>query len=646
MKKRKDLSKTGGYTQVRQNMKIKTFGTVKDDYNEAKAAFNLELFKVEIRSDIVILVGKNGAGKSRIFKYITQEYLQSIPIYNPQNKSKYLDKEGFFSKQSYENFIYSNFNEFISTNDQDTSNLLKQFAALDYESPPNPLISSLPEDYEIYEEYVLKKNSIMDSLNSYFCLIDSKTISDLRIGLNAFHKNKISDYEDLITNDKKFPESNSSFLNKSALDFFFGLLRSDNKNLISRAKLIYQTLFNEELKIGIEYTEIRRNEKKIWLRNTNKFDYTKYSEGEKIIFSYFLLLLFHDCNSNSKLENSVILIDEPELHLHYEITSKVIDRILKLNTNGQIWIATHNVALVSKFDYRDIYVVEKGAIYSPNRQSSANALNLLLGIDEHLSTLKNFLNSSFWWSYENFIEQCFTNPKVIETSSDKDPQFNIIRNEINKYQELQLLDYGSGQVRIGKLLSSSKNPKLKIDAFEPNFDFRDNLLESGYNEVYITKNGIPKNKYDLIIMCNVLHEINPNQWLGIFKKLAKNLKHNGNLLIIEDLLLPFGEKAHEFNFLVYSHKQFEVLFRTKKLINVISNNIRYANRIQGTLINKETINKITQKSILRSLKSLEQESFNYVQNFEFEDNNKAGREYAFHSQQLVNSLKAQMKYSV
>jgi hypothetical protein len=54
-------------------------------------------------------------------------------------------------------------------------------------------------------------------------------------------------------------------------------------------------------------------------------------------------------------------------------------------------------------------------------------------------------------------------------------------------------------------------------------------------------------------MCNVLHEIEPSEWLQFFAEhgaVRSLLRNDGFLLLVEDMRVPVGERAHAGGFLV------------------------------------------------------------------------------------------------
>ncbi len=70
---------------------------------------------------------------------------------------------------------------------------------------------------------------------------------------------------------------------------------------------------------------------------------------------------------------------------------------------------------------------------------------------------------------------------------------------------------------------------------------------------------------DVVVMCNVLHEIDPSDWVKTLSiDVPPILLEDGYLLIAEDTLLPHGELAHRKGFLVLDDVGVRKLFNDAK----------------------------------------------------------------------------------
>ncbi len=85
----------------------------------------------------------------------------------------------------------------------------------------------------------------------------------------------------------------------------------------------------------------------------NEFDITGLSSGEKQLFMRALSLKFLEVN------NSVILIDEPEISLHPQWQKKIIDVYESIGKNNQLIIATHSPHIIGDIESKQLRVIKK-----------------------------------------------------------------------------------------------------------------------------------------------------------------------------------------------------------------------------------------------------------------------------------------------
>ncbi|MFZ6016718.1 MAG: AAA family ATPase [Nitrospirota bacterium] len=70
--------------------------------------------------------------------------------------------------------------------------------------------------------------------------------------------------------------------------------------------------------------------------------FSDLSSGEKEVFFILSFFLRHD------VTNAVIVIDEPELHLHPEFARLLIRTMQSIRSGNQIWLATHNTEIIDE----------------------------------------------------------------------------------------------------------------------------------------------------------------------------------------------------------------------------------------------------------------------------------------------------------
>jgi len=61
-------------------------------------------------------------------------------------------------------------------------------------------------------------------------------------------------------------------------------------------------------------------------------------------------------SSETYVSNAVIVIDEPELHLHPELARLLIRTMQSIKPGNQIWLATHNTEIIDERDETEFFI--------------------------------------------------------------------------------------------------------------------------------------------------------------------------------------------------------------------------------------------------------------------------------------------------
>jgi hypothetical protein len=116
------------------------------------------------------------------------------------------------------------------------------------------------------------------------------------------------------------------------------------------------------------------------------------SSGEKEVF--FILSFFIRHN----VENAIIVIDEPELHLHPELSRLLIRNIKSIKKGNQIWMATHNSEIIDEtgrdkvvYVTRDLSTRKAQFISGNNEQEAILQLKNLFGFSGYIGVAKNLV---------------------------------------------------------------------------------------------------------------------------------------------------------------------------------------------------------------------------------------------------------------
>jgi len=399
-----------------------------------------------------------------------------------------------------------------------------------------------------------------------------------------------------------------------------------------------------------------------WALNGRPFDYAEFSEGEKMLFSYALLFFILEQESNSDIGESIILIDEPELHLHPEVEIKLIDGIRGvIKDKGQLIIATHSVNILSTLNYDEIFMVERTAeeskITSPSRATPGKCLSELMGIEQGVQKMSDFLSDISAWAFVNFVVQCFSDPDVIANANPNDPQIKALiealkKIKVNSGNKTALLDFGAGEGRVYRGIKSENDLFNNIDyhALEPNKDFHPTLKELDASKIYTHHAELTEaSVFDFVLLCNVLHEIPLEEWKKSLNAIIHSLKSDGHLIIAEAKYLSKGEKIGKIGHLLLDREEIKILFNLPSLPILITVPGKEDANMTCVAIQKSDLETISSENIKRAIEALEKNTLGKIENIREEDERSPrkvddsgrrydiGRKTAFLSQQHINA---------
>jgi ABC-type lipoprotein export system ATPase subunit len=116
------------------------------------------------------------------------------------------------------------------------------------------------------------------------------------------------------------------------------------------------------------------------------------SSGEKEVF--FILAFFIRHN----VENAIIVIDEPELHLHPELSRLLVQNIKSIKAGNQIWVATHNAEIIDEagrdkvlYLARDPLTRKSKLVLATEEEEALAQLRNLFGFSGYIGVAKNLV---------------------------------------------------------------------------------------------------------------------------------------------------------------------------------------------------------------------------------------------------------------
>jgi ABC-type cobalamin/Fe3+-siderophores transport system ATPase subunit len=624
---------------------------------EICAEVGLKAIKMDRLNQVVLIAGKNGAGKSRFLNLIkinAQKVPSKVEIEGLEKNIKSYLKiiEDFGVKidrlNNYIRNIPSNHLEIkgkeLEINDAKQRIFDHKQSIQVWESEKKPLsyFQILPEKNTVLIDFVPNSLTLQDSYTISAQQIDNNAKEIYNIGITKIANGTIPAIEKIV----------KSWINVSLSDDNINVTKEEKDKIIKD----YEKL-KKYIKIFLN-TDLKRDKDGQPVIFDKRIGLAQLSNGQKILLQFCMALFAQEAS----LENLVIFMDEPENHLHPAALIEVLDKIIPHIKNGQLWIATHSINVLAHFDPSNIWYIENGEVsYAGN--IPRKVMEGLLGSEEEIEKLSNFLSLPAQMASTNFSFESLFYPDVKITGAE-DPQvaqiYDIIKNRAAKGEKLKVLDYGMGK---GRFISTIfENERLResnvadwldfygYDKFIENKDLCLKVLTDIYGNAdnrYFneTKDLLAKHDektFDFIVMCNVFHEINPNDWLSLFTSVTnpfKLLKDDGYLLIVEDQFLAVGEKAHSKGFLVFDELEFKRLFKITSADNYQSTDYRKDGRLKSHHIPKECLNRIDSNSKKESLQILIQNAKDKIKEIrdDKEPSFKNGKLHGFWAMQLANA---------
>lgn len=582
--------------------------------------------------DVVVLAGSNGSGKSRIFKMLTQ-HIQSlaaeehqISAVNGASPTLVLKALGENGEEKIENSNWENVEVF------------------NYSQYNQPLQSPKNFTPHVLEKTVHQLEECDFESTAKNALLYLRYLSEINetAFLKENHPQGISPFQTFQNFLKEF----------SQLD----LVRSVNEN----GTAIQTTLCGQLL------------------------DSCQLSPGQQYLLRMCVSL---HCNQVSQ-KDFILLLDEPETHLHPDVLGTLISKVQAHFKNGQLWIATHSVALLSLFDSSDIWHVTPQKVRRLGSQSE-ELIHRLVGDEDKRRNFYRFISSPDWYACYEYGIECLKTPTSIETTSSNDPQISLAMKEIQKESHPFILDYGAGKGRFfhglatdyPELLSSihylAYNLKTveKCDAldtqnrpshFDEPLPCKDCMSYASCDNAIclerLQSNSLPPKdhffhdinqlkqeyteKISQIFLINVLHEIPPKEWCQIFRTLGSLLKEDGQANIIELNEFTYGEKAYDQGtFLVLQEKALDCIQHlTKNPSKLCSKTHKDNPRVRNYTIPKEILLKMDQNTVKLMLEALKDNAIIQLQQLREkscdsprEKKSKEGMRLVFWQQQFVEA---------
>lgn len=293
---------------------------------------------------------------------------------------------------------------------------------------------------------------------------------------------------------------------------------------------------------------------------------------------------------NQEQPNLILLLDEPETHLHPNALIEFYEKLREKFPSSQIWVATHSIALIAHIEQNyeatsSIFFFENGGVHRL-RSNSEPLIKGLVGGEKNWETYFHFLVRPDIFASNLFAIECLTSPGVVPGKKTKDSQAGLI---VSLLKDKIVVDYGAGRGRllsgIQEWLAEQNENVVDVVREYRAFDIKKSNGEDNSHKAECKQamqaygldpllyfDDIAKlqeyEKADYVFLVNVLHEIKPidaqgRDWGKTFEIIKTLLKDEGKLIIVEQQEITVGEKAYDNGFLVLTTTAAKELFGNK-----------------------------------------------------------------------------------
>lgn len=375
----------------------------------------------------------------------------------------------------------------------------------------------------------------------------------------------------------------------------------------------------------------------------------EFSPGELMLFYLCILVFYLDHLSDTSI---ILILDEPEIHLHPKALIALMEMLTSSSAVSQLWVASHSLFIMPLFPFEQIVHFDRNHICPLNRDTYKKIYDELIGLEN--VDVYELLKSVENWAYYQFIVENFFLPISKSTAKKDDEQVQKLLTyleSVRTSRPIKVLDYGAGKFRLWDCLKQAipeqqkRANLLQYDAFEP---FPSTSNPEGIN-VYSKETELMSNHYDVVVLMNVLHEIDPCDWLHTFELISNTLSNDGVMVFLEVHTLTNGEQPYgQAGYLLLQDPQTKELFSHATTVQHSCNKQEKSN---CWIIPKCDLQNITFSNIQMAISSLESYCEDMLKKLDDEriklahsanpaDSAKiklTGRKYAFLSQQYINA---------
>ena len=367
--------------------------------------------------NLAVLAGTNGTGKTRVLESIL-EYFQDYIYHNYKRNSNKI--EMYFEEK--EKICRDNVG-----NEMELYAGLKEFSYNETNNPRNESHIKIKKELDILPKVIYVPTEInFQKMNTA-----STTLVQEYNFINIVNTNLIKDIPSYI-----------------ATKMISAMFKNKNEKVGDVQKKVFDEINEifEILDIDVKAEDISQDGKNMPIfenSSGDKFDINELSSGEKQLFLRTLAIKMLNP------ENSIILIDEPELSLHPKWQQRIVDVYRKIGKNNQIIIATHsphilgsvrkeNIMLLDKNEDGKIVVRTGDELYDSYGQPTERILEDIMGLKttrnqeifDRLKKIREIVNENKYETDE--FKKDYTELKNLLGTTDEDIMLIDMEIQIRK----------------------------------------------------------------------------------------------------------------------------------------------------------------------------------------------------------------------
>ena len=281
--------------------------------------------------DVIVLAGVNGSGKTTILEAI-KDFFDNRYL----NSNIQIVDLGIFLNVLEKKFI-EEFKIFLNNNSKNKfSNFFHTLLVL-------PSDIELDTNYRAQTEKYIKElpKIIYVPANNSFEEVETETTALLREYefINTINSNVIGDIPSYIATRRNYLATIEENLT----------MKEVTNKVVNEINSIFDIL-----ELDVKLKGFSKDEKTMPIFENSaseEFDINYLSSGEKQLFLRILSIKMLEPN------NSIILIDEPELSLHPKWQQRIIEVYRKIGENNQIIVATHSPHILGSVSNENIFIL-------------------------------------------------------------------------------------------------------------------------------------------------------------------------------------------------------------------------------------------------------------------------------------------------